>query len=507
MKNKFTFTISILFFLCLLIAPYKVSAYCYSTSDYSSLQQTYSNRGLSGSGIEAGALDTCLNQIRTQNQILRNQQTANQQINTQIQNNNVNVQPSINSEIYVDQWELLNKAIASLKSEYGQNNFSACYSPANGCDSKTKDLTNPYNYADCLDAVKLCLKNPQKLKESYNQLCVENNGSYSVYDFTKNICSCQIGYSKKNGVCVTNDQACNITFPNSTYLKEDNVGKRICDCKTGYTWNDARTSCIIAPVLTNDQICTNKYGSNTFFKELDKEGTRICDCKTGYQWNEARTSCILTPAKTQDQICKETYGTNSFWTNVRNSLGETGCVCNASNSQWNPNKTQCITKVIHMETCEESYGPNSIIITDGSDGISGRHCGCKTGYKWNSDDTCVPISVAPVKTNNQICQDNYGPNSIWTNTLNSSGGLMCDCASGYQFNQGQTQCIPVPVAKISNESKVTTSDITSTTSKGSVQNIDDWKDPAYWSNKNATNTEVVKPKSFWSRFKGLFGFK
>jgi hypothetical protein len=43
-----------------------------------------------------------------------------------------------------------------------------------------------------------------------------------------------------------------------------------------------------------------------------------------------------------------------------------------------------------------------------------------------------------------VCQDNYGVNSKWEGTTNSSGGPMCGCKTGYVWNIGDTLCILPP---------------------------------------------------------------
>ena len=50
-------------------------------------------------------------------------------------------------------------------------------------------------------------------------------------------------------------------------------------------------------------------------------------------------------------------------------------------------------------------------------------------------------TIVKTKTNEQICQDKYGSNSIWSGTTNSKGGAICDCISGYEFNSSGTECV------------------------------------------------------------------
>ena len=55
-----------------------------------------------------------------------------------------------------------------------------------------------------------------------------------------------------------------------------------------------------------------------------------------------------------------------------------------------------------------------------------------------------PQPTQPTKSNAQFCIDNYGVNSVWTNTLNAQGGPICDCQTGYIWNDNRTSCQAPP---------------------------------------------------------------
>lgn len=154
------------------------------------------------------------------------------------------------------------------------------------------------------------------------------------------------------------------------------------------------------------------------------------------------------------------------------------------------------------QVCIDKFGAH--IKWDGTKDSEGLlNCGCESGYQASSDGSaCVLVSNVPVKTNDQICQDNYGIKSNWDGTKNNAGGLSCGCQNGYQFNQGQTQCISIPkaetktitpVIKKVSEVKKDTTDIT----KPDSVNLD---------KVIVTNKEEVKAKGFWARLKGWLGF-
>lgn len=89
-----------------------------------------------------------------------------------------------------------------------------------------------------------------------------------------------------------------------------------------------------------------------------------------------------------------------------------------------------------QQICEDSYGINSLS-TGEKNSNGGPVCGCKAGSFWNSSqNTCE------YKTDQQICQDKYGANSQY-NKKNSEGKLICGCQSGYEWNNTQTSCVAI----------------------------------------------------------------
>lgn len=69
-------------------------------------------------------------------------------------------------------------------------------------------------------------------------------------------------------------------------------------------------------------------------------------------------------------------------------------------------------------------------------------CQCNTGYQTNAaKDGCI---LAPIKTNDQVCQADFGINVSWDGTKTADGNLNCNCKSGYQWNAGRTACVVQP---------------------------------------------------------------
>ena len=102
----------------------------------------------------------------------------------------------------------------------------------------------------------------------------------------------------------------------------------------------------------------------------------------------------------------------------------------------------------------------------------------------------------------------FGINSIWSNQLNNTGGLICDCKTGYQWNQEQTQCIITPKVKAVTPTTIKVPEVKATQNevKEDTPNITK-PDPINLNKVIVTNTTTeVKPKSFWTKIKGWLGF-
>src|SRR5680860_668538 len=75
MKNKIIFIILVVFSFGVFMTPNRVNAVC----DLSAIRNEYSSRGLSGSGMEQGAIDNCLATQRRLDQQTRDQADADGQ--------------------------------------------------------------------------------------------------------------------------------------------------------------------------------------------------------------------------------------------------------------------------------------------------------------------------------------------------------------------------------------------------------------------------------------------
>src|SRR3989344_317262 len=209
----------------------------------------------------------------------------------------------------------------------------------------------------------------------------------------------------------------------------------------------------------------------------------------------------------QDKICEMDLGPNYKWDGTKNSNGSANCVLKTSNNTGTENILDGI--------CQKTFGPQSIYTgnTDKGRGGNTGGCGCKDGYYWvlgmtmcgNENTPREPVTTTPTKTNDQVCMEDYGVNSVWSNTLNDTGGPICDCKAGYQWNESGTQCLAVaktttPVIKGVSEIKTEKIEIKENSS------IIAKPDTANLNQKLTPVSEEETPKSFWARLKGWLGF-
>ena len=300
--NKFL----ILLIITVLIVPSLASA------DINSIRDEYRRRGLSGSGLEQEAIDKYLREIRRQDQQIRDQVQADAEYTQGFY------------EMELDYFYILDdikKQIDALYSSdsdyavykmYGMDCLQSMRIPSDPTDlppdlflslmenkEKCNDYLLKYKKKPVATPIATPIQQPIKSKD---QICSDKFGLNWKW-ISGTTCGCKDGYTQKNGNCVTYDQSCNINYPNSKFLKfDDTDGHRVCDCKTGYVWNDQKTGCIIAPLVpvktiapikSNDQICSDEYGLNSNWDGTKTDDGKInCGCKNGYLWDEQRTICI-----------------------------------------------------------------------------------------------------------------------------------------------------------------------------------------------------------------------
>jgi curved DNA-binding protein CbpA len=186
----------------------------------------------------------------------------------------------------------------------------------------------------------------------------------------------------------------------------------------------------IPKTKTDNEICTDNYGSHSYATgDKNKDGGLVCDCKSGYVWDDKQTACIIAPPppKTGLEICQERNGTYATYDSISNTCGCSDGYSLGAISQ------QCVTFLVARdENCASKYPGTSFLKYDTTTG--GNICDCNPGYYWNNDMTaCLSL-----ETYNQSCVSSYGTGAYSTT---ENGKRVCDCDFGYSFNIDRSQCV------------------------------------------------------------------
>lgn len=144
------------------------------------------------------------------------------------------------------------------------------------------------------------------------------------------------------------------------------------------------------------------YGSNSTLSSAN-----TCVCKTGYTWNDAKSSCVASVGSCQndtifnrainacislDQMCASYFGKNSFSTGVKDSAGNPTCKCKEGFIWDTSGKNECTEKTtdsvesekVDMQAfCTSSLGQDSTF-----NSVTGN-CQCRSGFE-KRDDICKP---------------------------------------------------------------------------------------------------------------------
>jgi hypothetical protein len=139
---------------------------------------------------------------------------------------------------------------SQLKSTYGYSAYVSCKSSACG----SYDATDPYAVSSCLSMVEAWF--------GFGRCGVQK-------EQIKKIISCGDGYTNVDGVCKSYNSICSGKWGNSKWNGEFNdKGGAVCDCQSGYVWNDQETACIIRTVNTiKSTTTTPKIENKAIIKE------------------------------------------------------------------------------------------------------------------------------------------------------------------------------------------------------------------------------------------------
>ncbi|OGG53828.1 hypothetical protein A2851_01390 [Candidatus Kaiserbacteria bacterium RIFCSPHIGHO2_01_FULL_53_29] len=184
--------------------------------------------------------------------------------------------------------------------------------------------------------------------------------------------------------------------------------------------------------------------NSTYSPKLGSPGYGTCTCNYPYRMNLMSSQCWL---PTQQQTPPPAIQPVIRLPDCSYAPGKPPCPGYATQP---PISVQQVTNApsSNEQLCRNYYGQYSTW-SERADSQNALICDCLSGYVWNSNKTaCVFVQLVLPKTNNQLCQDSYGKHSVWHGTMNAEGGAVCDCATGYKWNDGQAACIAIPKAPV-----------------------------------------------------------
>lgn len=188
---------------------------------------------------------------------------------------NIQIQPDYNAQRRQENLLLESQ----LKIQYGYSIYSSCKSSVCG----SYNAIDPSTEARCLIQLESWLG---------RGICQAQK------DEKINNLQCATGYVKINGGCVSFSESCNLQFQNTIFTNYDTAGKRVCDCKSGYIWNNQRTSCVVAPVIstTNNIVSSGGGGGKSTITCNGKEWN---NCPIGQKFScptaGGDAQCLITP--------------------------------------------------------------------------------------------------------------------------------------------------------------------------------------------------------------------
>ncbi len=187
---------------------------------------------------------------------------------------------------------------------------------------------------------------------------------------------------------------------------------------------------IVPKPKTSSQICADNYGSHSYATgDKNADGGPVCDCKSGYTWDSTKTSCVVAPPppKTGYEICQDRNGPYATYDSASNSCG-----C-AGGYSLSATTNQCVDLLASRDdSCAASYPGTSFLKYDTA--TSKNICDCKAGYDWNNNRTACYTT----ESFTQSCVNSYGTGAYSTT---ENGKRVCDCGYGYSFNAQRNMCV------------------------------------------------------------------
>lgn len=293
--------------------------------------------------------------------------------------------------------------------------------------------------------------------------------SMSTYDSSSDSCKCYSGYIVSGSSCVNANLYCSDKIG---LMSQYNSISKTCECMYGYEYDGS--SCVYKSKYSSLSSSTCPLHSSKSTTDSTK-----CSCDIGYQVNTAKDSCVIAPVKTNAELCNDSFGINSSPT----SDGK--CQCNTG-YEWTADNKSCVKSLICEgdtiksgnkcitldESCQNTYGLNSIGISGSKTLENTNKCNCKTGYQWNTTKTSCVIKVEEVFPSG--CTSLLG--------FSTTTKMSCDgekkCSTNMQLNSDKNECITIPTQVIKVEPKLlTASVVTPTIIDKTTENKDEIKEP------------------------------
>jgi hypothetical protein len=176
-------------------------------------------------------------------------------------------------------------------------------------------------------------------------------------------------------------------------------------------------------------VCTPNWKCSDWNSCTNSQQTRTC--------TDLNSCDVSSPATSQSCISNPSPNT-TFCNGVNYSACPVGqdFVCPASGS------AHCQLPPVpksNNQSCQDIFGANSMW-SGQLNSQGGLICGCATGYVWNTSRTACQLQPAP-ESNDQICKNSYGANSIWSGQVDNQSKPLCTCATGYMSSSNGTTCI------------------------------------------------------------------
>lgn len=245
---------------------------------------------------------------------------------------------------------------------YSKHGYSSSY------NSSTKSCECSYGYK--LDSSGQCT--------SPDTLCHNQVGYSSSYDSLTDTCKCDSGYLlDSTGQCKSASSICSNQLG---IMSQYNRLSKKCECMSGYIYDGS--SCVYQssnsayPASAASAYSTYSAASSCpLNSHVNPSDSNKCLCDTGFQVNATGDACVVTPVISNNQACSNTYGANSRWDGTKTSDGQLNCGCQ-NGYTWNEMKTACVSITTTTTTTTSSACPPN---STGS-GVGNMSCECNAGY-------------------------------------------------------------------------------------------------------------------------------